>query len=208
MNSKTLLFIRHCRSEANEQDILASRIDYPLSYQGKLDARHIAEKINRLYTIEAIISSPLSRAKETAEYIAQEKGIQIKEEVQLIEQDLGIFSGLSYTEIEKRTDYQHDRNKRWLWKPENGESYKEIYERIRDFFERIIDPMDVSTILCVTHAVTMRMVRAFLENSTPLYPKEIAQNGEIWEIQYKGSGKTYIITEHHLIDSGLPPTRA
>ena len=52
-------------------------------------------------------------------------------------------------------------------------------------------------ILIVTHAVVFRLLRAALENSLPIYPKDFPNNGEIWKVRFQGLGF------HHDIESIL-----
>jgi broad specificity phosphatase PhoE len=89
----------------------------------------------------------------------------------------------------------HDRTQRWNWVPAGGgESYEMIAERLEPFF-RELETMEDSRIFFVTHAVTMRLIKAHLEQTLPEYPREIARNGEIWKIQFTGLG------DHHDVES-------
>jgi broad specificity phosphatase PhoE len=95
---------------------------------------------------------------------------------------------------------------RWEWVPEGGgESYKTVADRVRVFFEWLQQSTisDEDTILVVTHAVTMRMIRALLENTIPSYPESIAANGEIWRTRYKGLGITHEIESLLLAGEGM-----
>ena len=74
------------------------------------------------------------RAKQTAQLIAESYGLNVESDTRLIEQNIGIFSGMTYSEINNRDDYMHDRSKRWFWIPENGESYCMIAGAIKVFF--------------------------------------------------------------------------
>ena len=93
---KTIYFMRHTQSEVNLQDIVASRLNVSLTKKGKSDAKKIADRIHKLITIDRVISSPLMRAKQTAIPIAKNFDLQLEIDDRLIEQDLGVFSGLSY----------------------------------------------------------------------------------------------------------------
>lgn len=188
-----LYFIRHAESTANMKDILASRLDFPLSEKGFSDARKIAAAFTRNVRLDRIISSPLLRAKQTAEVFAREANLEVEIHTALIEQHLGRFSGMNYHELENHADYEHDRARRWDWIPAGGgESYAMIAERLRPFFEELSHGSQ-QHVLVVTHAVTLRLVRALLENTIPAYPKEIAKNGEIWETEFYGLG-----IRHHI----------
>jgi broad specificity phosphatase PhoE len=188
-----LFFVRHARSEANERDLLAGRKDYPLSPRGRADAEALAKAFVAERDIDAIIASPLSRARQTAEPFARLIGIEIETDEALVEQDMGIFTGKSYAEAEADPAYELDKARRWDWVPPGGgESYRMIAERIRPFFSRL----DASrtegkarSVLVVTHAVTLRLIIATLAASLPSYPLILTRNGEILEYAYEGTGR-------------------
>ncbi|MDK2858079.1 MAG: hypothetical protein PWQ29_1496 [Verrucomicrobiota bacterium] len=190
---KTLYFIRHAQSEANLQDILASRQNFPLTEKGRQDAREIAAEFKTIASVDRIVSSPLLRARQTAEPFAAAFGLSIETDDRLIEQDLGVFAGKTYAEAEKDPDYMSDRTKRWNWVPSGGgESYKMIADRLKPFFQSL-ETRSGERILFVTHAVTMRLIRATLEQTLPDYPKEIAKNGEIWKVRYRQYGEVHSV---------------
>lgn len=188
---KTIYFIRHAQSEANQKDILASRQNFPLTGKGKEDAKIIAYEFKDIAVLDRVISSPLIRAQQTAEPIATVFGLEVETDERLTEQELGVFSGLAYTELKSKPDYMHDRTQRWKWVPDGeGESYEMIAERLSPFFESL-DYIEGESILFVTHAVTMRLIKATLEQTLPRYPHEIAANGEIWKVKYKKYGSAH-----------------
>lgn len=204
----TLYFMRHAQSEANLADILASQIDFPLTEKGHQDAEQIATEFCLLHSINKVIASPLARAQQTAAPFAQSLSLSIENEQMVIEQHLGIFSGKSYAEIDDEPHYCHDRSKRWDWAPEGGgESYSMIAQRLMPFFNGLSTTGE-EAILVVTHAVTMRLIKAILENSLPEYPHDIAHNGEVWKVEFKGVGKTHQIESLFFGDSKATVSRA
>lgn len=201
----TYYFVRHAESEANDKNILAGQMDFALSARGLEDAQHIAEKFLGLVRIDHIISSPLKRAMQTASAFSRRYALDIVTSDFLKEQNLGIYSGMTYDALKTAKGYEHDRTKRWEWIPENGESYKMLAERVKLFFAWL-DAMEANSAKCattpkatvakkstliVTHAVTMRLIRGLLENTLPHYPETIAQNGEIWKVEYEKIGVTH-----------------
>ena len=64
------------------------------------------------------------------------------------------------------------------------------------------------SILFVTHAVTMRLIRAHLEQTLPGYPVELAKNGEIWKTQFSKQGDTHVVESIFLGDSKNAVSRA
>ena len=204
---KTIYFIRHAQSEANEKDILASRMDFPLTAKGRADAEAIANELKAMAPLDRIVSSPLLRARQTAEPIAEAFGLEIETDERLTEQELGIFAGLTYAELEERKDYMHDRTQRWDWVPGGGESYRMIAERLEPFFQSL-ESAEGENILFVTHAVTLRLIKATLEQTLPDYPHEIAKNGEIWKTRFIRTGERHTIESIFLGNSKSAVSRA
>ena len=205
---KTIYFVRHAQSEANLKDILASRQDFHLTEQGIADAKAIAAEFKQTANINRVFASNLTRAKQTAAAFAQEFGIEVEIDDRITEQELGKFAGKTYAELDAEPTYMHDRDKRWEWVPDGGgESYKMIAERLVPFFQDL-DSLEGESILFVTHAVTMRMIKAILEQTLPEYPYNIAHNGEIWKIEYKGYGATHSVESIFLGQSKSAVSRA
>lgn len=205
---KTIYFIRHAQSEANLNDILASRQDFPLTEKGLADAAAIAAEFKSIATLDRIICSPLIRAQQTAEPIAEAFGLKVETDERIIEQDLGVFAGMTYADLEDRPDYMHERSKRWNWVPDGGgESYEMIALRLEPFFQSL-ETMEGESILFVTHAVTLRLIKAHLEQTLPEYPHAIAKNGEIWKTQFIGLGNKHEVESIFLGGSKSATSRA
>ena len=182
----TLYLIRHAESEANKSRIMASRMPFPLTKAGKSDADLIASELKEIVNINRIISSPLVRAVQTAESFSKIYNIPVEEDIRLAEQELGIFSGMTYDEVKEQPTYESNPLKRWDWVPEGGgESYSMIADRIKDFFYYLEDSKTEGNILIVTHAVAFRLIQSVLEKTLPNYPKSFPNNGEIWKVEFK-----------------------
>jgi len=187
-----LYLIRHAESVANADNLLAGRIDYPLSATGKLDAAAIAEEFSAAIEIDLIWCSPLLRAQQTAAPFLVACNAPLRLDERLQEQHMGRFSGSSYAEVESDTSYCHDRTARWDWVPEGGgESYRMIAARVDSFLTDLraqCAQENLNNILIVTHAVTLRLFRACLEATLPRYPERIAGNGEVWRAELTPAG--------------------
>ena len=68
-----MILVRHGQSEANAKRVLQGHMDSPLSNQGRLQARNLAQRMITLgcTTFDLMYSSDLSRAAETAQIISQ-----------------------------------------------------------------------------------------------------------------------------------------
>lgn len=179
----TLYIVRHAQSQANALNLLAGQQNFPLTEQGQEDALAIAQQFCAQYQPSRIISSPLLRASQTAQPFSELLNLDIEIDPRIIEQNMGRFSGMSYPEAEADPDYETDRSARWHWIPAgDGESYEMMAERTRAFLTDLLDVQ--GDILVVTHAVTMRLLRANLEHTLPRYPEKIAANGEVWKVNF------------------------
>ena len=201
-------FVRHAESVANVQHRLASQLDVELSDLGLRQAESLARGLRRRVELGGIVASPLLRAQQTAQAFSSHYGLPVGTRDELTEQHLGKYSGMTYEQIENEPDYCHDRSARWEWVPEGGgESYQMIAERLRPFFGWLESGDAPDRLLVVTHAVTLRIIRGYLEHTLPRYPHEIAGNGEVWQVDYHGLGiphrvETIPVSEARVIEHG------
>src|SRR5438067_10315444 len=89
-----VLLVRHGSTEHSLEGRFSGRNDLPLDDRGRGQARAIAAHIGAMYPIDTIVSSPLRRARETAEAIAARVGGDIAVEDDLIETEFGEWEGL------------------------------------------------------------------------------------------------------------------
>src|SRR3972149_2286379 len=90
----TLYFVRHGQTDLNLQMRCQGRLDYPLNEEG---ARQLEEtaKIFRDKKIDKIYSSPLLRARQSAEIVAKGKGLKIHILEHVVEIDHGELEGMN-----------------------------------------------------------------------------------------------------------------
>jgi broad specificity phosphatase PhoE len=193
----TLYFMRHAESEANALDILGGRIDYALSERGRAEAKAVARAFCPGHPLDAIIASPLLRARQTAEAFARETRLVIETEAAITEQDMGEFAGKTAAVVEADPAYELDKSRRWDWAPPGGESYRQIALRLAPFFARLDERRASGArerILVLTHAVTLRLIIATLEDILPAYPSSMARNAEIFAVEYLGLGRRHEVS--------------
>ena len=190
----TLFFMRHAESEANKAKYLASQTDVSITEEGAKAAEEIAGEFFRDFSVDNIYASPQLRARQTASPFSRISGLDVLIDPALSEQHLGRFTGMTYDEASTDPYFESDRTKRWDWEPEGGgESYRMLASRITPFFEKLEIIDNGSNFLIVSHAVTLRIIKGLLENTLPLYPEKIANNGEIWQVEFKDLGYRHIV---------------
>jgi broad specificity phosphatase PhoE len=101
-----ITFLRHGESVGNAEARWQGQSDFPLTDTGRAQARALAERWRREnMKFDYLISSPLIRAKETAEIIASALGVSIEFDPLWLERDNGEFAGLTAHEV--RENFQH-----------------------------------------------------------------------------------------------------
>ena len=101
-----ITLLRHGESVGNAEARWQGQADFPLTDRGRKQAQALAERWKReKMKFDFVISSPLSRARETAEIIASKLGLMIEFEPLWLERDNGEFSGLTSHEV--RNNFNH-----------------------------------------------------------------------------------------------------
>ena len=157
----TFILVRHGQSEANRQGLFAGHSDFPLSELGERQAEKTAEYILKDYTIDAIYSSDLRRAYSTALPVSKLTQIKIIPETRLREIYAGDWESLSFDTIKEK--FPDDRA---LWKDDignsrctNGESVRELADRILTRLTEIAEENDNKTVLVTFHATPIRAMQ-------------------------------------------------
>lgn len=181
-----IYFTRHGETIWNREDIIQGHLDSPLTKKGidmAINMRKDAEKIK----FDKVYSSDLNRAYETARLICPDKDI-IKTSL-LREIDVGSWSGKNFRDLEKIDpklkevyfEYPHRYNRR------DGESFYELQDRIKKFFEKYIYGAEDENILLVTHGITIVAMLGIIKN-TPVekfWDNSLKRNGEFNIVEFK-----------------------
>jgi len=96
-------FLRHGESVGNAESRWQGQSDYPLTNKGKVQAQALAERWkSEGVKFDLAITSPLTRAKETAEIIASVLGINVELDPIWMERNIGEIAGLTMEEARKK----------------------------------------------------------------------------------------------------------
>jgi len=153
-----LFLVRHGQTGWNKNGILQGRTDVPLNDEGIRQAIKLAELLQN-EKIDFIFSSPLIRAKLTAEIIAKKHKLEIIEDRRLKEIDLGEWEGQKTEEVLKDP-------KRELWakyelnsETPGGESIGEVEKRVFEFLDEIFSKYSEKNILIVGHQLVNAVIK-------------------------------------------------
>ena len=97
----TLFLVRHGRTDWNKEGVFRGHKDVPLDEVGRKEALLVGERLKG-EGIKGVYSSPLSRAKETAEAIAQFHNAEVEVVEELIDLHFGEWEGMSLKEVQEQ----------------------------------------------------------------------------------------------------------
>jgi alpha-ribazole phosphatase/probable phosphoglycerate mutase len=158
----TVYLARHGESDWNAANRFQGHSDRPLTEEGRRQAEALAELVAQ-ENVDAIYSSPLIRALETARIVAARTGLEVTELDGLREVDTGSWSGLSRAEVQERFPEGFER---WIaggsgW--EDGETYEEMGERVLRAIRAIAAAHPNGRVLVVSHGGPIRAVQSAAE---------------------------------------------
>ncbi|MFF9805600.1 bifunctional RNase H/acid phosphatase [Streptomyces coeruleorubidus] len=156
----TFVLLRHGETPLTPQKRFSGSggTDPSLSDVGREQAERAAALLARRGTIQAIVSSPLTRTRETAGVIAARLGLDVSVDDGLRETDFGAWEGLTFAEVRER--HPEDLNA-WLASPDaeptgGGESFAATATRIAATRDKLIAAYTGRTVLLVTHVTPIK----------------------------------------------------
>jgi broad specificity phosphatase PhoE len=164
MSEKTLLLVRHGATAANVarpytlQGLLP---DPDLNAVGIQQAEAVARALGR-WPLARVISSPLRRALQTAQVVADHLTLPVEVAPLLVEVDIGLWSGLTWHEVERRWPAEHHA---FHTDPEqhgyvSGENLGQVRDRVLPCISSLLDACPEPNVLIVGHGVVNRILLA------------------------------------------------
>lgn len=150
--------LRHGETEGNVKGQFSGVTNTPLTTYGIEQAKEAHLKLEG-ESFDVVLSSPLSRAYDTAKCVT-DQDVELDDELK--EMNFGIFEGLTYLEIQ---DKYPDEFKVWqqegtAYEFVEGESLKSFYDRITMSYAKIIKKYQGKDLLIVAHSGVIRSILA------------------------------------------------
>ncbi len=161
-----LYITRHGTTRWNIERRLQGWGDSPLTEEGINCAVRLGQSLADI-DFDIIYSSPQNRALETAKLIKGNKETPIVIHEGLRELGFGTWESMELDEIEKRypKEYYTYRNKPELYEPIDGESFKDLFKRVKSFLDEV-KTKDYKNVLIVTHGVTIKALITIIKGLT------------------------------------------
>ena len=168
----TTLLLRHGQTALSTERRFAGRGDIPLTDTGLRQAAAAADRLAARGGIDVVVTSPLQRARRTADAVAEATGAPLQVEDDLVETDFGKWEGLTFAEASARWP---DELSAWLRSadvaPPGGESFVATTRRVVAALDRLLAAHESRTLLLVSHVTPIKTLacRAMLAPSAALF---------------------------------------
>lgn len=152
----TILLVRHGQTPTTGKVLPGRAKGLHLADEGKAQAALAAERIGAMKRIDAIYSSPLERAKETAAPIGKVRNLPVVVDRGLFECDFGDWTGAELAKLMKLPEWQTVQRAPSTFRFPAGESFVEMQTRMVSTLDRLRAAHPGGTIVCVSHADTIK----------------------------------------------------
>nr|WP_221308444.1 bifunctional RNase H/acid phosphatase [Nocardiopsis mwathae] len=153
-----LLLLRHGQTPLSVERRFAGLGDVELTEAGHEQARAAARRLAGRGGIDVILSSPLRRARDTADHVARELSLPVEEWPAFAETDFGAWEGLTFAEVGERWP---EEIARWLADPsvppQGGESFASVAARVGAARDKVLAEFTGSTVLVVSHVTPIKV---------------------------------------------------
>ena len=165
-----IYLIRHGLTPLNKAKKVNGEVDESLALEGVEQAKAIVTVIPK--SVTHIYSSPLLRARQTAEIISSARNLPVTVAPELTEIRMGSLAGKSWEEMEDGLELKKKhRTVMFDYRLYGGESLEDVKERLLAFFKKINNKHTDHEVLLVTHGGMIRLIN-LLEQGEAAYETE------------------------------------
>lgn len=160
-----IYLVRHCESLSNRLHSFAGRTDVGISAKGKLQLECLSEYFKNI-KLHKIYTSPLIRAKKTAEAINKYPRVNITEDPEFIEMNLGALDGKPVTDMndEQACAWNTDPDSFFV---DGGETMREVAARAMKALERVAKENNGRIIAVSSHGGVIRNIIRVIKGFSP-----------------------------------------
>ena len=185
MKPTTFYFVRHGESEGNAARIFTGQTDSPLTARGRQQAEAVADELADV-KFDRIVSSDLSRTRDTAKVIAKRHGLPVETLPELREINVGDRTGTPFDEARGLPNWSDDGFVSWP----GGETLDQVLARTLGAIERFTRESPGKTILIVGHGGVNRIVLSHFLGILPKLDRTPGGNTSISVVHTDGKTHT------------------
>jgi len=179
-----LLLVRHGETPTTGVVLPGRAPGLHLSDRGRAQADRVAERLSGL-SVDALYSSPLERACETAEPTAARTGLGVKHDDGLLECDFGEWTGSAIADLAALPEWQTVQHSPSAFRFPAGESFPEMQARIVGAMEALRDAHAGGVAVCFSHADPIKAAVAHaLGTPLDLFQRIVISPGSVSAISF------------------------
>ncbi len=202
-----LCFVRHGQTFANINKVWHGHTDTALTDEGYNQTQLLGAYFPQYLRADVIYTSPLQRARITAEAIASTFNLSVIHDPRLMELHLGDWEGKTFVELTEEGNVVQQLIDDPHFAAPNGESQDMVRERIVAAVDEIIAKHPNDNAVIVAHGVTISIALAhYLDGDTRLWPKYSKSNTAFTEICLNTKQLISFNLSKHLEDSSAAQT--
>lgn len=179
----TLYLIRHGETPWNVEGRYQGQLDPPLTERGRRQAQATAKELASV-GFEAIYSSDLARAHQTAQALAEEIGLEVQLDPRLREIDQGEWQGVLIGDI--RTGWPEEiqgwEQDPWHHHPPGGERLEEVQQRLLAAIDEIVANHWQGTVAIFAHKLPIALLKIRYQGHPPEKLWSLLPANAAWEI--------------------------
>ena len=188
-----VLLVRHGQTPTTGKLLPGRAPGLHLSETGQQQAQNVAERLATVPKIAAIYASPLERTRETAAPLAAALGMKVKVDKGLLEADIGEWTGHELKAVSKTPEWKIVHSYPSGFRFPGGESFVEMQNRIVSALDRLRRAHSGETIVCVSHADTIKAAVAHaLGTHLDLFQRIVISPCSVTAISYGDGGPTVL----------------
>lgn len=156
----TLLLVRHAAHDRVNRVLCGRMPGVRLGAEGRAEAERVAERLSR-ESIALVQSSPLERARETAEPIARQLGVGVEVTDALHEIDVGEWTGRGFEDLRDDPRWMLWNSARSITRAPGGETMLDVQHRVLAHVEALAARVREGTVVLVSHADVIKAAIAY-----------------------------------------------
>lgn len=192
----TLYLIRHAESMGNVQEFFQGSLDVDISPKGYRQLEELKERFKDI-KLDKIYTSPLKRAVQTARIVNYYQHLDLIRNPEIVEINAGDFQGKKWSDLpilfpKAYHDWKENQEE---FKAPNGETMKDVSNRVVSAMNRIVADNVGNTIAVISHGCAIKTYQCYLKGETLAYMSKLgwADNSSVSKIIFNDTLKPNIV---------------
>lgn len=209
MIATRLLLVRHGQTPFNAEHRYLGALDPELNANGIAEAKALKTVLPDV--LDAVICSPLLRARQTADFVCRDRGLAPLVHDAFRERHVGVFEGLTQNEAQRRFPelWAQDITRQWDRAPTGGESIMEVVDRVANGLHQLSEQYAGGIVALVAHGFVAKVARAICGASFGDFFEWQLANGAVCPLtlsaaQFMDRAGSYELWSRQIASNGAP----